>query len=274
MTTKNLDTPNRFSFGKNWSNLLKYLTQERILEAEKSLKEKLNMTDLKGKTFLDVGSGSGLFSLAAHKLGAKVMSFDYDLDSVQCALYLKEKHSVENWSIEQGSVLDKDFLNRFGQVDIVYSWGVLHHTGHMYVAFENIAKLVKPEGKLFISIYNDQGLPSKIWLKIKKSYVSSNMFVRFLLVLYTTLRLWGPTFTRDFIKHLNPLKTWINYGKNNRGMSAYYDVIDWVGGYPFEVATPEEVFYFFQKKGFSLKELKTCSGGLGCNEFVFQKCAE
>jgi 2-polyprenyl-6-hydroxyphenyl methylase/3-demethylubiquinone-9 3-methyltransferase len=52
-------------------------------------------------------------------------------------------------------------------------------------------------------------------------------------------------------------------------MSVWYDLVDWVGGYPFEVAKPEEVFDFYRKRGFELSRLKTSGGGLGCNEFVF-----
>ncbi|WP_161597764.1 hypothetical protein [Fluviispira multicolorata] len=54
-------------------------------------------------------------------------------------------------------------------------------------------------------------------------------------------------------------------------MSAYNDLIDWLEGYPFEVAKPEEVFAFSRTKGFVLKKMKPCSGGLGCNEFLFRK---
>ncbi|MBI1954497.1 MAG: class I SAM-dependent methyltransferase [Proteobacteria bacterium] len=263
----------RFAFGKNWSHFLKHLNEDRIIEAERSLKEKLGLLDLKDKAFLDIGSGSGLFSLAAHRLGENVFSFDYDQDSVNCTQYLKDTYGRKDlkWSIEQGSVLDKEFLKKFGQVEIVYSWGVLHHTGDMYKAFENVSHLVKEGGYLFISIYNDQGNASKRWKWIKKRYNDGSFFIRFLLTWYTLFRQWIITFIKDFIKSGNPLKSWIAYGKNNRGMSAWYDLVDWVGGYPFEVAKPEEVFNFFKNKGFQLERLKTCAGGLGCNEFVFRK---
>ena len=133
-----------------------------------------------------------------------------------------------------------------------------------------MAQLLKPEGKLFISIYNDQGSASKRWFWIKKNYNQSGKAIRFILVIYTLFRAWIIRFIKDFLKTANFLKSWNEYGKN-RGMSAWYDLIDWVGGYPFEVASPEQVFNFFQDKGFTLQYLKTCGGGIGCNEFVFKK---
>ena len=57
-------------------------------------------------------------------------------------------------------------------------------------------------------------------------------------------------------------------------MSAKHDLIDWVGGYPFEVASPEEVFRRIHPLGFELRHLKTCGGGLGCNEYVFEQAAK
>lgn len=263
----------RFAFGKNWSNFLEHLNEDRIIEAEKSLKEKLKVSDLKGKVFLDVGSGSGLFSLAAYRLGAVVRSFDYDPDSVKCTQYLQTLYGRkdDSWKVYQGSVLDKDFLREFGAVDILYSWGVLHHTGHMEQAFENIVPLMNHGGKLFLSIYNDQGSSSSRWAWIKKQYVSGNKIQRSLLLSYTLFRQWTLTFVKDFLKSGNPFKSWLSYGANNRGMSAWHDIVDWTGGYPFEVAKPEIVFDFFHAQGFELEKLKTCAGGLGCNEFVFVK---
>jgi 2-polyprenyl-3-methyl-5-hydroxy-6-metoxy-1,4-benzoquinol methylase len=269
---QSLDPENRFSFGKNWIFFLKHLNDERIEEAEKSLKEKLAPESLKDKVFLDIGSGSGLFSLAAYRLGAKVFSFDYDQDSVNCTKYLQEKYAKNDprWSVEQGSVLNRDFLKKFGKVDILYSWGVLHHTGDMRQAFENVANMVNDGGSLFISIYNDQGIPSKIWTIIKKSYTKSEILRPFI-SLFCGLWLWKYRIGWGLVRYGNPLKFITEYGKNNRGMSAYNDLIDWVGGYPFEVAKPEEVFDFFSKKNFRLKRIKTCAGGLGCNEYVFKK---
>lgn len=138
----------RFEFGANWARFLSVLNEERIDAAQASLCRMLEVEDLKGKTFLDIGSGSGLFSLAARRLGACVHSFDYDPQSVGCTAELKRRYFPEDadWTVEEGSVLDTGYLQGLGQFDVVYSWGVLHHTGAMWQALENVAPLVAGGG--------------------------------------------------------------------------------------------------------------------------------
>jgi 2-polyprenyl-3-methyl-5-hydroxy-6-metoxy-1,4-benzoquinol methylase len=169
------ETEARFEFGANWRRFLDTLDDRRIRTAEESLRNMLGGSDLTDRSFLDVGCGSGLFSLAARNLGAKVHSFDYDPHSVECARLLRQRYRAQDpeWTIEQGSALDEAYMAALGQHDIVYSWGVLHHTGDMWRALELTSKLVKPGGTLFLSIYNDQGLPSKRWLQIKRYYATS-----------------------------------------------------------------------------------------------------
>lgn len=261
----------RFEFGANWARFLDVLNDERISQAEKSLRDMLGVSDLKGKSFLDIGSGSGLFSLAARRLGATVHSFDYDPKSVGCTYELKRRYLPEDphWSIEQGSALDRDYLSRLMQFDVVYSWGVLHHTGAMWEALGNVAPLVAEGGRLFISIYNDQGRPSVMWKKVKKTYCAAPAPLRTGILLLAAVRLWGPTTVRDLIKG-HPGATARNYSEGERrGMSPWRDLVDWVGGYPFEVAKPEDIFNFYRDRGFRLDQLQTCAGRLGCNEFVF-----
>ena len=259
----------RFQFGKNWKKYLNYLNESHIQNSIKGLNNMIDEKDFNNKTFLDIGSGSGLSSLAAIRLGAKVTSFDYDVESVNTSNRLKEKFGIKNWEIMQGSVLNKTFLNSLGKFDIVYSWGVLHHTGNMLESFSNLEVNVKKNGLLYIAIYNDQGYRSKMWKKIKLFYIKYPVLRPFMIFIFT-LYFWGPKSINDLFR-LKPFKSWKDY-KTRRGMSPYFDVIDWIGGYPFEVAKPDQVIYYFTEKNFQLIKLKTCGGKLGCNEFVFKKC--
>ena len=251
----------RFAFGENWSRFLSILDEQRIEQAKNSLRAMLKMETLEGKTFLDIGSGSGLFSLAARSLGARVHSFDYDPDSVECAEVLKAKRFLDDpqWTIERASALDATYLSKLGEWNVVYCWGVAHHTGDMWRALGNVADRVTPAGKLFVAIYNDQGFISRYWLQVKRAY-NSNRTLRLVVTAFHLPYLFlGRLVVRALTGRL----------KAARGMSLWYDMIDWLGGYPFEVATPEAVFDFFRKRGFSLVRLKTCGNRHGCNEFIF-----
>lgn len=253
----------RFEFGANWARFLRVLDNKRISLAEESLCKMLNVENMDGKRFLDAGSGSGLFSLAARRKGALVHSFDYDPQSVACTRELRNKYLPDDsgWVIEEGSVLDQDYLARLGRFDVVYSWGVLHHTASMWEGLANIAALVEDGGRLYVAIYNDQGWISRYWTFVKKCS-TSNIILRWVIVSLHLPYLFALRFMVRAVTGRLALE---------RGMSLWYDMLDWIGGYPFEVARPQEIFEFYRDKGFRLDELRTCGGRHGCNEFVFSK---
>lgn len=260
----------RFTFGENWNAFLKTLDDERIAIAENSLKEMMEMENLQGKSFLDIGCGSGIFSLSAKNLGASVHSLDFDPSSVGCARFLKEKYhtNTTDWTIEEGSALDTEYIASLGKFDIVYSWGVLHHTGNMQLGLENAILPVKENGILFISIYNEQGWKSRFWLRVKKMYnrgiLGKAFIVAVFFPLYVLLGL-----IPDIFRLRNPFKRYRDY-RRERGMSMVHDWHDWLGGLPFEVATPEYLVGFYKKEGFHLEKIKT-NNSLGTNQFVFSK---
>jgi 2-polyprenyl-6-hydroxyphenyl methylase/3-demethylubiquinone-9 3-methyltransferase len=269
--TEDISLGRRFRFGENWSSFLRLLSEERIVSAEQSLKAMLETERLDGRSFLDAGSGSGLFSLAARRLGASVTSFDFDPHSIACSAELKRRYfpGDKQWTVASGSVLDCRFVDGLGVHDIVYSWGVLHHTGAMWDGLANLVRSVAPKGLLFIAIYNDQGRASRVWARVKRAYVRSPTALRPLILAAALLRLWGPTFVRNALGRTSP----VNPGETSgaRGMDPWHDARDWVGGYPFEVAKPEEIFDFCRHRDLALRRLKTCAGGLGCNEYVFER---
>lgn len=262
----------RFEFGRNWSRFLELLNDTRIRRAEESLRQMLEVDSLEGKSFVDIGSGSGLFSLAARRLGARVHSFDFDPHSVACTAELKSRYFQGDnmWKVEEASALDQNYMSSLGSFDVVYSWGVLHHTGRMWDALENSQKLVASGGKLFIALYNDTGSQSSRWRWIKKAYnnVPGVLKTPFAVIVIAPGELKAFLGSLITLKPGSYLKSWTEYDER-RGMRRWHDLIDWVGGYPYEVASPDEIFEFFKCRGFTLTKLNCGNVGLGCSQFVF-----
>jgi len=256
-----------FSFGQNWRNFLKLLTTEKIIIAKQSLTNFLG--NMSNKKVLDIGSGSGLFSYSFYMLGVKkIVSFDIDKFSVECTKFLRSRvKNHDKWEIYHGSILDKGFISELGKFDIVYAWGVLHHTGKMWEAIKNTTTLINPNGLLYLAIYNKSKF-SKYWLKIKEFYNLSPKIGKILLNLFfvSIIHFLYPVF-----KFTNPFKRVKNYQKN-RGMDFFIDVKDWLGGYPYEYATFKEVIKTIERINPKLKLIKFKKvTSTGNNEFLFKK---
>ncbi|MEI7684214.1 MAG: class I SAM-dependent methyltransferase [Planctomycetota bacterium] len=257
--------PATFSFGKNWQSFLaKNYSAERAAISKACLASFLQVSDLRGKTFIDVGCGSGLSSLAAYDLGVReILSFDLDPHSVDATLSLRKlRDDPANWTVLRGSALDEAFLKSLGQWDIVYSWGVLHHTGQMWNAVRNARTLLKADGLFFIALYTTSPL-SDYWIRIKKSYNrGGSLRKRLMEAHYVWRQLVAPNLAMPW-----RIARAVNDYKKSRGMDYMTDVRDWLGGWPYEDARIEEVWRFgVRDLGLTLVNLKT---GEACTEYLF-----
>ena len=267
----------RFEFGENWRKFAAVVDEARVAEAERSLQAMLGVERLDGRSFLDVGCGSGLFSLAAARLGAApIRSFDYDAGSVDATLAVKERFlpDASGWTVEHGDATDAAYIASLGSFDVVYAWGVLHHTGAMWQALDNVSRAVRPGGMLFLAIYNDQGQRSAAWRVVKRIYNRLPRALRTPYAVAVILPFEARSAARAALERniRGYVRRWTCWEK--RGMSRWHDIVDWVGGYPFEVATPDEVAAFCGARGYELVRLTDVGGGIGCNEFVLRRAAE
>lgn len=243
-----------FEFGKNWQKFLRGINDEKLASSIHDIETFLGQEVLTGKSFVDIGCGSGLSSLAAYKLGAReIYSCDIDPVNIDNVSLLKQHVEVPKefpWHSEVRSIVDPDDVQHISKGDIIYSWGVLHHTGDMWAAIRNTASLVPSGGYLYLMIYRDAKLAYP-WKVIKRSYVRAPGLIKFLMRnIFAAVLIAG-----ILAKGKNPLKSIKNYGRKSRGMSWYTDVTDWIGGYPFEYAEAEEVIKFLQPMEFKLKKI-------------------
>jgi len=251
----------RFDFGSNWQTFSdRFIDRHRLDVATRSLQLLLEKDTLNGVSFLDVGCGSGLFSIAAHQLGAsRVTGIDINPRCIEVSKRNRD-HLAPGAPISfvRASVLTPQPLTGFGVFDVVYAWGSLHHTGAMWEAIRNAAARVNTGGSLVVAIYN-KDFTSPVWKAIKWLYNQLPSLIQRIMVLLFA----GIIYVAKF------LVTWRNPLEKERGMDFWVDVIDWVGGFPYEYATPDEVEKFVCNQGFLLHRYVAAQVPTGCNEFVF-----
>jgi 16S rRNA G966 N2-methylase RsmD len=266
------DTANemRYGFGKNWAEFIeKNFSGEMVEDSRQHLAGFIRMDSLKGLTFLDIGCGSGLHSLAAYRMGAdRIVSFDYDRDSVATTQKVRDHAGTPaNWTVMQGSVLDKAYMEKLPKADIVSSWGVLHHTGDMWTAVRNASIPLKPNSLFYRALYSSDNYvdpPPEYWLKVKRDYNRAGALGKRLMELrYAVRHLIIP----ELVSGHNPLQVMRKYG--SRGMTYWTDVKDWLGGYPMDFASLNETQVFCKDElGLGLVNVLT---GEGCTEYLFCK---
>jgi SAM-dependent methyltransferase len=253
-----------FSFGDNWQRFLDEL-HPRAVEAQAAYFADWLPESIEGRRFLDIGSGSGIASLVAYQRGAEVWSFDSDRRSVAATSRLRERAGApERWTVLEGSILDPGFTARLGVFEIVLSWGVLHHTGALWRALDEASALVEAEGLLWIALYTRTPKSNRS-LRIKRAY---NRLPRYLKPL-ARLAYAG----RQVVHHLahsRSLAPILHYHEE-RGMSWWRDIEDWLGGLPYEVSSPEEVRQRLEKRGFRLERLQRATGEGGTDVYLFRR---
>lgn len=252
-----------FDFGANWQAFsADHIDERRLAVAAQSLQRLLQRDTLSGERVLDVGCGSGLFAIAAHGLGAaRVVGIDINPRSVAASRENLERLAPGTpIEFHQASALDRQAMANLGQYDLVYAWGSLHHTGSMWEAIRNTAGLVARGGTLVLAIYN-RHLTSPAWDDIKWLYNHMPAPVQRLMALLFAVVIYVAKFA---VTRRNPLE-------KERGMDFWYDVVDWIGGYPYEYAAPAEIERFVTCFGLRLRHMVPAQVPTGCNEFVFER---
>jgi SAM-dependent methyltransferase len=250
-----------FDFGQNWREFSAHaLDREKLTSACESLQHLIPADRLKGAAFLDIGCGSGIFAIAASIGGAaRVVGIDISKASVETSKANVQAFGGErDITFQHRSVFDPE-IQQLGTFDIVYSWGVLHHTGDMHKAIDIASGLVRPGGLFAIALYN-RHWSSGLWKGIKWFYNHVPGFLQRLMVWAFFLVI---ALAKLLVTRRNPFR------RKRRGMSFYYDVVDWVGGYPYEYAGREEVVDYMKRKGFECTRFVKPAVPTGCNEFVF-----
>ena len=260
----------RFEFGRNWRKFVeRSYSEERLEASRKHLLEFLGVDDLAGRSFLDIGCGSGLHSLAAFKSGAaRIVSFDFDEIAVETTQRLRQlAGNPPSWQARRGSILDRAFLESLDAADIVYSWGVLHHTGDVWSAMTNAGALVKPGGLFYVALYDSAAYvdpPPEFWLDVKQRYVRSGPLRR------RTMEL-GYIWRFSLNRRLRNLPGFVRRTlaeSPGRGMAYYRDLVDWLGGWPMEFTKQSDVLDWARSQGFRNIRMKA---GEGNTEYLFQR---
>jgi len=275
MNNELTELKSHFSFGENWASYAEHIGKRELTAAKEGLRRLLGGTALAGKRLLDIGCGAGVHSLAALELGAsEVVAVDLDPSSVKTARMLLAKYAPDaHYRVEESSVFDLS-PNILGKFDIVYSWGVLHHTGDMDLALRKAAGMLGERGEFVFALYR-RTLICPFWEVEKRWYSraprSSQWLARKAYVTLFVLGLWATG--RSLAKYK------ADYHKT-RGMDFYHDVHDWLGGFPYESVSSKRIDHLMSELGLThVRSFVAQNGfwgrfglfGSGCDEYVYAR---
>lgn len=113
----------------------------------------------KGRKVLDAGCGNGRWTYGFLKLGARVTAVDYSQNALK--IVSTSLGQNKNLAVRKVNLLELPRWLKKEKFDLVFSWGVLHHTGNIRKALKNVAPLVKDDGVLYLYLYGKESLGVK-----------------------------------------------------------------------------------------------------------------
>jgi ubiquinone/menaquinone biosynthesis C-methylase UbiE len=121
-------------------------------------------TRFHGQKILEVGTGAGTDFLQWVRAGAKAYGIDATSEGIQ---HLRQRLEVYDLEAEEVKVADCESLpypdNSF---DLVYSWGVIHHSPNTPQALREIIRVCRPGGICKVMVYHRHSLLSYFfWVK-------------------------------------------------------------------------------------------------------------
>ena len=152
-------------FGKLWKERMKnnFLDSRKVL-LDSFIKNNFDLNFLKGKNVLDMGCGSGRFTLALASMGVKkAVGVDLGSEGIEIAKRNAKINNIKNARFIRASVLDLPFKDE--SFDFVFCKGVLHHTGNFNKGMQEYYRVMTKNGKGFLYLYGNGGI---FWNSRKK----------------------------------------------------------------------------------------------------------
>ena len=202
---------------------------------------------VKGKKVLDAGSGSGMVSIAFAVMGASVTGVDITSKCIENGRKRAKAFGVECRFVQS----DLTMLDLHEDFDIIYSWGVLHHTADAKASFFRLVEHLRPGGEIIIAVYLRTAF-SSFWNFSRVFYQSSPGFAKTAFRRSASVLLNGYDAVR---KALMKKERYMLRGTSNEEL-----VNDWFGVPHRTFHTYTEVYEWFREKGLDYRLVNPATG--------------